>query len=236
MPRGLPVRLWWLFQPHCVPSSCSLGLKHSFPQPIYGLLLFVTQVSAQCHFLREIFPDHPNLRNFYHSTEFILYSMAPSDILFVCCFSLPNNCKLHSCPGPRTVTNTYRGCSIHIYWMNGWMKVSMEATLGTSTALGAKMTEGMIKRMVKWFGNLALREKFESTGEISPEEKTQEEWHNWLEIPEGVAHRRIRVVYLLQRRIRIDGAKWEATWDMRNVESQENSVLVLPQPLCHFNL
>lgn len=116
------------------------------------------------------------------------------------------------------------------------MKVSMEATLGTSTALGAKMTEGMIKRMVKWFGNLALREKFEGTGEISPEEKTQEEWHNWLEIPEGVAHRRIRVVYLLQRRIRIDGAKWEATWDMRNVESQENSVLVLPQPLCHFNL
>ena len=106
MPRGLPVRLWWLFQPHCVPSSCSLGLKHSFLQPIYGLLLFVTQVSAQCHFLREIFPDHPNLRNFYHSTEFILYSMAPSDILFVCCFSLPNNCKLHSCPGPRTVTNT----------------------------------------------------------------------------------------------------------------------------------
>ena len=59
------------------------------------------------------------------------------------------------------------------------MKVSMEATLGTSTAPGEKMIEGIAQRMVKRFGNLALREKFEGTGEISPgEEKTQEEWHN----------------------------------------------------------
>ena len=33
--------------------------KPSSPRLLYGWLLCITQVSAQCHFLREISPDHP---------------------------------------------------------------------------------------------------------------------------------------------------------------------------------
>ena len=89
--------------------------------------------------------------------------------------------------------------------------------------------------MIKRFENFVLTEKFEGTKETSSEEeRIQEEWHNWLQISEEVAQRGIRLVYSRGERGYV--ALRKASWDMGNVESQENSVLVLPQPLFHFNL